>query len=468
MVSRLNTQQLLVVGGEWLIVWLEIRYPTTDSRSLDPGFLDLVQQRLVAHAQKLRRLAPVPMDLAQRIGDHGSLGRERCLARNIRQSASVAARWRRHRHIIGRLIAVLSFCRSSRRRRGGDGLRRRWGNRRRRRRVKRRRSWFHRRQVGYESWSVQFAHDERFVLQNDEPLDHVLELADVARPVIPEESLSEVFGQRTHRPVVPLRVLRKEKVGQLRNLVAALAQRRDVRLNDLQAIVEVFTKIAAHHHLLEVAVGRGHDAHVDVNLLVASEFRELRVLQHVQQLCLQRRFHLADLVEEDRAAVRLLEFADARRRRTRECTLLVAEQLAFEQFRGKRGAVHFDERLVAPRGALMNRTGDELFTDAAFTANQHGDVAVGHLLDDERHLAHGGTLAPADERVALVVAQLPAQIGELVYQAVALEGLLDRGIEGDFTEAFRVVRLDYVVGRAEANGFDNGRGMLAPRQHDHL
>ena len=42
-----------------------------------------------------------------------------------------------------------------------------------------------------------------------------------------------------------------------------------------------------------------------------------RVLQHVQQLGLQRRLHLADLVEEDRAAVGLLELADARRRRRR-------------------------------------------------------------------------------------------------------------------------------------------------------
>ena len=46
--------------------------------------------------------------------------------------------------------------------------------------------------------------------------------------------------------------------------------------------------------------------------LLPPSLRELRVLQHVQQLGLQRRLHLADLVEEDRAGVRLLELADAR------------------------------------------------------------------------------------------------------------------------------------------------------------
>jgi hypothetical protein len=265
-----------------------------------------------------------------------------------------------------------------------------------------------------------------------------------------------------------LRVLRQKKVGQLRNFVGAFAQWRDVRLDHLQTVVEVFTEFAAHHHLLEVAVGRGDHAHIDVDLLVASKLGELGVLEHVKQLCLQCRFHLADLVEEDRAAVRLLEFADAGRGRAGERAFLVAEQLALEQLRGQGSAVDLDEGLVAARGALMNRTGDEFLAYAALAANQHGDIAVGYLLDDERHLAHDGTLAPADERVALIVAQLPAQIGQLVHQTVALEGLFDRRIERDLTKSFGIVGLDHVVGGAEANGFDNRCRVLAARQHDDL
>ena len=58
----------------------------------------------------------------------------------------------------------------------------------------------------------------------------------------------------------------------------------------------------------------------------------------------------------------------------------------------------------------------------------------------ERDLLHRGAVAPADERVALVVAQLPAQVGELVNQAVALERLLDGGVERDLAEALGIVR----------------------------
>ena len=129
-----------------------------------------------------------------------------------------------------------------------------------------------------------------------------------------------------------------------RDLVAPLAQRRHRRFDDLEPVVEVLAELAAQHHRLEIAVGGRDHAHVDVDLLVAAKLGELGVLQDVQQLGLQRRLHLADLVEEDRAGVRLLELADARRRGAGEGALLVAEQLALEQLRRQRGAVHLHER----------------------------------------------------------------------------------------------------------------------------
>ena len=62
--------------------------------------------------------------------------------------------------------------------------------------------------------------------------------------------------------------------------------------------------------------------------------------------------HVADLVEEERAAVRLLEAAAALRDRAGEGALLVAEQLALHELGGHRGAVHLHERLrrAAARG----------------------------------------------------------------------------------------------------------------------
>ena len=76
----------------------------------------------------------------------------------------------------------------------------------------------------------------------------------------------------------------------------------------------------------------------------AAEPAEAALLQHAQQLDLRRRRHLADLVEEQRAAVGQLEAALPAIGGAGEGALLVAEDLALEQRLGNRRAVDRDER----------------------------------------------------------------------------------------------------------------------------
>ena len=63
----------------------------------------------------------------------------------------------------------------------------------------------------------------------------------------------------------------------------------------------------------------------------AADAPEGLLLEEPQQLGLQRRRHLADLVEKHRAAVGLLEQAALLLPRVGERAALVAEQLALEQ-----------------------------------------------------------------------------------------------------------------------------------------
>ena len=71
-----------------------------------------------------------------------------------------------------------------------------------------------------------------------------------------------------------------------------------------------------------------------MDIRFASETRELAVLQHLQELRLERRVHLADLVQEDRSMIRVLELAELPLVRPREGALLEAEQLALKQLGG--------------------------------------------------------------------------------------------------------------------------------------
>src|SRR5690606_19235084 len=106
----------------------------------------------------------------------------------------------------------------------------------------------------------------------------------------------------------------------------AVAQRRQVDADDVQAIEQVLAEVAARHLLLEIDVGRGDDANIDLDSGGITDALELALLEHAQELDLQLRLHRADLVEEDRSAVGGFEAADLVLDRAGEAAFHVAEQ----------------------------------------------------------------------------------------------------------------------------------------------
>ena len=134
---------------------------------------------------------------------------------------------------------------------------------------------------------------------------------------------------------------------------------------------------------------------------VLPEPLELTLLQDAQQLGLHFRRDVADLVQEQRAAVRELETAGAACRRARERALLVSEQLALEQARRQRRGAHPDERAVAPRAEVVDRARDQLLAGARLAEEQDRAVGRRHGLDRLQHLPQRG--AGADDLAELVV-----------------------------------------------------------------
>jgi hypothetical protein len=122
-------------------------------------------------------------------------------------------------------------------------------------------------------------------------------------------------------------------VHQQRDVLAALAQRRHLDRQHAEPVVQVLAEARLGGPVAQVAVGRRDHAHIDAPGHRAADALELALLQHAQQLGLQGRRDLADLVEQQRAAVGQLEAALAHPVGAGERALLVAEQLALEQGR---------------------------------------------------------------------------------------------------------------------------------------
>src|SRR5262245_25888885 len=128
-----------------------------------------------------------------------------------------------------------------------------------------------------------------------------------------------------------MRVLANEMIDERGNVVTPFAQRRQLDRNHVEPVEQVLLELAFGDHLAKIAVA-GRD-HADVDALgpFTAERFELALLEHPQQLRLQRRAHRADFVQEDRAAVCQRELALLGRRRAGERAADVAEELRFEQ-----------------------------------------------------------------------------------------------------------------------------------------
>ena len=124
---------------------------------------------------------------------------------------------------------------------------------------------------------------------------------------------------------------------------SALAQRREVNFERVDAEHQVLAEIALLDHFVQVAMGGADDAHIDGERLVFADAADFAAFQHAQQFGLHRLGQLADFVEEQRAAVGDFEQADAVLVGAGEAAFAMAEQFAFDQTFRQRAAVDGDE-----------------------------------------------------------------------------------------------------------------------------
>ena len=160
-----------------------------------------------------------------------------------------------------------------------------------------------------------------------QPMAEVLELAHIARKIEPPEVLDDGVGQALGFDAQLFRAAREEVPRQQRNVLAPLAQRRHADADHVQAMVEILAEAAFAHARLEVLVGGGDDAHIRLDLLVAADPVEAALREHPQQPGLQLCRHVADFVQEQSAALGLLEPPAALLLGAGEGAPLVAEQL---------------------------------------------------------------------------------------------------------------------------------------------
>ena len=284
--------------------------------------------------------------------------------------------------------------------------------------------------------------------QDEGVLEDVLELPHVAGEVVRHQQAEDFGVDAADR--LPLDAIEPgdEVIHEQRDVLPPLAQRRDLDPHHVDAVVEVGPEGPFLDAPLEVAVGGGDHADVRAQGSRATDDVVGPVLQDAQQLHLQARRHVADLVEEERPPLGEGEAPGLVALGAGEGPGLVAEELRLEEGLGERAAVDGDEGPPSPRARVVQGTGEQLLAGSGLALEEHGAIARRHLREDVEDPSHGRTAAHE-------VADLEAA-GELLAQ------LLDRA---EVPEGLRPPD-DPAALVAEDGGGDADRKPLAIGAHD--
>ena len=202
---------------------------------------------------------------------------------------------------------------------------------------------------------------------------------------------------------------------------------------------------------------RGDDAHVHGDVARTSDATEGARLEHAQQLGLQLRRHLPDLVEEQRAPVGQLEQALARGLGVGEGATFMPVQFALQQLLGDRAAVELDEHLRGTRAVIVQVARHQLLARTGLAMDEHrAGGRLGGAVEPRQHVLEPAGLAD-DLDLAL---RLRAQMHVLGLELRGLDGVLD-----DDAEMIEVRRLHHEVVRAAVDRLDRVLDRAVPREH---
>ena len=121
-------------------------------------------------------------------------------------------------------------------------------------------------------------------------------------------------------------------------------------------------------------MGRRDQPDVGADGLRAAKTLEFVLLKHAQQLGLQFRRNVADLVQEQRALVRQFEASDPLVDGAGESAAFMPEEFAFEQPEGDGGAIHLHEGLRMPGADVVNHRSHHSLAGTGFTEKQNGGI----------------------------------------------------------------------------------------------
>src|SRR6185436_19681400 len=126
------------------------------------------------------------------------------------------------------------------------------------------------------------------ICQEHRALDGISQFADVAWPPVSAKQVERLGIRATHLFAEFTIELIDVEADQQRNVRWIFAEGRQLYLHDVESIVQIRAEFSLVDRILEIAVGGGNHAHIDVDIGRAADTLERLFLEKAQQFRLQR------------------------------------------------------------------------------------------------------------------------------------------------------------------------------------
>ena len=218
--------------------------------------------------------------------------------------------------------------------------------------------------------------------------DHALQFADIAGKVMVGEQGIELPRRGDPAFAEPGRSLKEKMVDQQGDILAALPQRRQSDMMRFEAVIEVLAKSLVFLQIIHIAERGHYNPGIGRFGHISSEGIILAFLEQAQQFDLGFDAEVADLVEEERAASRLLDQSLAVALGAGERPLAMTEEGIGKEMIVDAGHVDGD-KLAGAAAQIVQGAGDQLLAGASLAGDEHGQRRGGDGLDVLKDAAHG-------------------------------------------------------------------------------
>jgi hypothetical protein len=229
---------------------------------------------------------------------------------------------------------------------------------------------------------------------NDRSLDHILQLANIPRPVVALERIDGVCRKTQIFPSFGLGVTLDEIPREQGDVTISFAKWWELDSRNVQSVEEICAEMIVLDRPFEGGIGAGDDARMQDLLFRATEAPEAAVFDHAQKFCLKLERQLGDFIQEHCAVVRYFEKSALEGFRVGERPRLVPKELALQQRFRYRRAVDRNEGLRGSRTCGVDTAREQLLSGTGFADEENRNAAArGNLCRERNYLSNDETVA---------------------------------------------------------------------------